>query len=407
MKVKECLGELFADVKAFDTSFYKKLVFSNIGFITRSSEHRNLFGNKVIGCYFLSYTMYDKDIFYDNLFGMDYNSVSDQLEKISTIPKAFKTARDDVNLVCFYIAHRFLSNPELSKEKAVEYAKEALNYFNYRTLVLLSSKYFVYPISDERAQSLMERLSNKYLIKKLKNWNEYCNYRSSEFLDNKFLPALTKFTDDTEITKAIADLVGRTNDALKNIAGEFQDLMESDNVIKTTKNVINDVEGNEVLADRIETPEAYITRLEATLSDSSVFVKKDIVETTVSLVNSVSYKQLEECLILVSDYSFTGRNEHIEITTFLKDVITDAIAYLTKNNIALHTRTDLVAAVNEILGNVLYARGTDITINKIKDHGDKLIKKVYKAKKQSITDRNVKNLRNALYLYVVLRCLFN
>ncbi len=63
--------------------------------------------------------------------------------------------------------------------------------------------------------------------------------------------------------------------------------------------------------------------------------------------------------------------------------------------------------MNMIVGNVLYARGTDIEINKVKDQGDKLIKEIYKSLKKSITERNIKNIRNAVYIYIVLRAVID
>ena len=197
MKVKQALDLLFQE-QEFNTDLYKKIVRNNIEFITRTKDHKQLFGSKLLGCFKLSYTMFDKDIFYSNLFDIDSEEVIKQIEKINTINKSFKIARDDINLVTFYIAHRFLINEKLSKDKRLEYAKEILNYFSYRTLILISSNYFVYPISEEKAVTLSEKLSNRYIIKKLKNWNDYCQYRSEEYLDSKFLTLLIKFDKDQE-----------------------------------------------------------------------------------------------------------------------------------------------------------------------------------------------------------------
>ena len=112
MKVKEVFDKLFQGVR-FDNNFYKKIVRNNVEFITRNNEFKNLFGSKLLGCHIVKYTMYDKDIFYGNLFDMTASEIIDAIDQISTIDKNFKIARDDVNLVCFYIAHRFLSNKDL------------------------------------------------------------------------------------------------------------------------------------------------------------------------------------------------------------------------------------------------------------------------------------------------------
>jgi hypothetical protein len=401
VKAKEALDELFQGYK-FDTALYKKIVYNNIEFITRTDDYRNLFGNRLIGCYLLKYTTYDKNIFYNNLFGLDYDRVQTTIDKISTIHKTFKIARDDINLVTFYIAHRFLTNEELSKDKRLEYAKEVLNYFSYRTLVLISSMYFVYPISEEKAVSLTERLSNRYIIKKLKNWNEYCQYRSDEYLSSKLMDIVIKFNNDQELPNAIGDLYNRTKDTLKNIYSEFMDMLDKDEVIKSKKNVVSDMEGQEVILDKLNTPDSYLTKIEGYLSDRNTFIKRDYINVTIDIVNTVSYKALETCLELLFEYTYKDKKNYTEINDLYKRVLENAIDYLHRNNIALHNKTNIVLVINNIIGNVLFARGTDVVINTLKDNLDKTLKTVYKTNKTPVTDRNLKNIRNALYVYIVL-----
>lgn len=404
MKVKQALDELFGKV-VFDTKLYKKLVRNNIEFITRNEEHKQLFGGRLIGCYLLKYTVYDKNIFYSNLLGTDFSEVTDKIEEITTINKSFKIARDDINLVCFYMAHRFLTNTDLSEDKRTEYAKEVLNYFSYRTLVLISSNYFVYPVSEELALSLTERLSNRYVIKRLKNWNEYCQYRSEEYLNPKNIELLTKFTNDEDIPNAITDLYNRTKDTLKNIYVEFMDMLENDNVIKSKKSLVNDIEGEEVIIDKVNSADTYLIKIESLMTDKSSFIKKDFVNVCTDIVNTVSYKQLEETLSLMIEYAFKDRDSNVKIKSFFNDILTNTIQYLQANNQSLSSKNDVIKIINAIVGNILYARGNDIAINQIKETGDKLIKQVYKANRRFITDRNIRNIRNAVYVYVVVLAL--
>jgi uncharacterized membrane protein YczE len=64
-----------------------------------------------------------------------------------------------------------------------------------------------------------------------------------------------------------------------------------------------------------------------------------------------------------------------------------------------------VSLINSLVGNVLYARGTNVSVHQLKLRSDKFVKQVYKHFKVSINDRTVANVRNALYLYIVLMAL--
>ena len=401
MQVKQALDAYFANVK-FDDKLFRRLTQNNIEYISGNEERAQLFSGRNIGCYFIKYTQYDKNIFYNNLFGLEFDDINDEIEKISSIPKHFKIARDDVNLMCFYIAHRFLSNPDLDEKRQMAYAREALNYFNYRTLVLLSSTYFIYPISEDKATSMSERLSNKYIIKKLKNWNEYCQYRSDEYLDSKFLTLLRKMDSDDELPNAIIDLFGRTKDTIKNIYGEFTEMLESDEVIKSRQATVKDGEGNMQLADRIDSVQRYTGRVDTMLSDKTVMIKKDHITVVVDILSNLSYRDMHECLDHLFEFAFSSRKAHDRVHNHFKDILVNAMEYLQRNEVYLHSKTNVLDIMNSIVGNVLYARGTEVSVHRVKNEGEQLIKAVYKHHKDSLSDRTLKSVRNGLYLYVVL-----
>jgi hypothetical protein len=402
--VKETLDKLFKHIN-FNKNLYKKLVYTNIEFISKTPDHKNLFGSRQIGCHYLKYNISDKDDFYSSLFNLDYETVSEAIKSITTVPDAYKIARDDINLVCFYMAHRFLTNQELKENDREEYAIEALNYFNYRTLVLISANYFIYPISEEKAVSLTERLSNKYLIKRLKNWNEYCQYRSKEYIDSKFKDLLISFSDDKELPNAINDLYNRTKDTIKNIYSELIDMVQSQEYIRSKKSVVNDIEGQEVMLDKIGNTQTYYNSIESVFSDKQTFIRSSYIDVITDIINSVSYKQLYTCLEYLYDYAHSGSKNYEEVIKFMHDVLDNSVEYLLKNKIILNSNSDVISVLNLIIGNVLYSRGENTTINHVKDRAEELIKKVYAFSKDTASSRNVKNIRNAVFLYILLNIL--
>lgn len=401
MQAKQALDTLFADVE-FDTRLYNKLLINNVEFMTRTQEYSKLFSGRSIGCYLIKYTMYDKNIFYDNLFDMEMEDAVDAIKTIKTIPASFKIARDDINMVTFYMAHRFLSNPKLSDKQKVQYAEEALNYFSYRTLVLISSMYFVYPISEAKATSLTERLSGKYVIKNVRNWNEYCQYRSSEYLQNKYKALLVKFDNDKDLPNAITDLFSRTKDTLKNIYAEFMVMLENDEVMASKTATITNMEGQESIADRVDNIQKYVNSVDDLLTDRSTLVKKPYVTVVVDILHTLAYNDLEAALDLLLEYAYSGKEGYVKVSGLFKDVLGNAVDYLQKNSMTLNVKSDIVEIMNSLVGNVLYARGNNVSIHHLKQAMDKTLRQIYKQAKININDRNVANVRNGVYLYVVL-----
>lgn len=401
---KEVMDLIFKDVE-FDKHLYRKILYINIDLITRK-ENRNLFGSQLIGCYMVSYTNANKATFYDELFDLDYEEVEEQLKKINTINENFKIARDSINLTCFYIAHRFLSNKALKEENRIAYATEILNYFSYRTLLVITSNFFIYPISEEEAVSLFERLTNRYIIKKVKNWSEYCLYRSQEYLKSKFYDVVLKFNDDNTLPNAINDLFSRTKDTMKNIYREFITLNESNEALRKRKTVVNDLEGQEVLMDKLHASENLVNYLTSTLNDRNTFIRTSHIDVSVDIIKNLSYKNLHECLNIVYEYMLLNPKNYNETIHIMNSILINSLIYLQNNEYYISDQNDVLHIMNILVGNLLYARGTDIEINKIKDQIYAFIKKAYKeVKKEHVSNKLLNNLKNGFFIYVMLRAL--
>lgn len=400
MKVAQSLDILFKDIK-FDQDLLKRLIAVNVDYITSNSEIRDMMGSKLLGCYHVSYTQYHKDLFYSELFGFSYDDALSAVKDIKTIPKNFKIARDDINLICFYIAHRFLTSTHLKKEEKNQGAKEILNYFGYRTLVLLNANYWIYPITYEKAVSVSEVLSKNYLITNLKNWNEYVHYRSDAYLNSKYLKLLMTFNRDNDIPNAINDLYNRYKDTVKNIYREFMHL-EDTNYIRSNQNVVTDNDGKEIFMDRINDPRMYIDKVLNKMTSPDLFIRNELIELSSSIVSAISQDQLRECLDLTLKYYYSARNRSNNVSEFIKEFITDSIAYLQDRKVFINNRVSIVEIVNMIVGNLLYSRGVDISITAVKNKGEVLMKDIYKRGKVSISSRNLIGMRNIFCVYILI-----
>lgn len=400
MRAKEALNAAFKDIE-FDKKLIDRLVRNNIEFMTGNPEVRDFMGSKLIGCFHLTYTQYHKNIFYEDVFGISYDTANQAVKDITTIPKSFKVSLDDVNMICFYMAHRFLSNKNLTKEEKLHGAKEALNYFGYRTLILICARWWKYPITRDKAVSLSESLSGNYLITKMKNWNEYVHYRSDEYLNSKFLKLLTTFDNDKDLPNAINDLFNRYKEMIKNIYRDFLALDDSD-LLRSSKNVVTDNEGKEVLMDRLSDPRIYADKVKNCLISEDMFIRQQYMEVTASIIASTSQDQIEEMLVLTYSYYHMGVKANKEINEFIESFMIDSIGYLKSKRLELNNRSNVVEVVSMITGNLLYSRGTDISITIIKDRGEKLLKQIYKRGRVPISSRNLTKIRNAFCIYILL-----
>ena len=404
MQVKEKFDELFSEVE-FDRTLYERIMYSNID-LKCSKENKSLFGGQLIGCYLVKYTYIDEDKFFNELFELDRETVGETISHIRSIPSNFVISRDPVNLTCFYVAHRFLSNKKLKEEERVKYAEEILHHFNYRTLIVLHFNWFKYPITEEKAVSLFERLSGKYLIKHVRNWDEYCRYRSEEYIKSKFRALLETFNDDHALPNAINDLHNRTKDMLKNVYREFVNMQGSQEILKKNRSVVDDIEGQQVMMEKLNTPDIYHQRLVASFSDRQSFIRLNHVAVVSDVIKNISYERLMEALGIVYDFIHLDHKTYKETVDLTNRIIVNVLDYVQKNQFLIGSGATLIKITNMLIGNVLYARGEDVEINRIKDelmvYLDKAYRKLSEEKKPMPT-KAAPNIRNSIFIYFFLR----
>ncbi len=398
---KQAFDQLFSSVK-FDASLYKKIMHKNIAFITRNDDHKNFYGGQIVGCYPIYYSLSDQDGFFTDLFNVTFDAAEEASKSITTINQSFKVSSDTINLTIMYVCYRFLSDKSISHSDREKYVLSMLDYFSYRTIAVLISGYFHYPVSENEAMSLFEKLSNRYLIKHLKNWREYCQYRSKEFLNSKFKHIFETFKDDELLVEGINDLFRRTKDTLLNIYAEFVRHHEEGVTMGSRKTSMTDIDGKDILADRTNTPESYYNYLLTTLTDNNSFIKEEVVEATSEIIKTVEYDDFKKFLLDMMTYIHHSKDQFSEVSEYMHDVISNAIEYLMENDYIIREHHDLLYIMEKVSSNVLYARGDDLSVNDIKDRGEKIVMKITKHHEGH---KKVFSLRNAFYVYIVLRAL--
>ncbi len=398
---KQAFDQLFSSVK-FDASLYKKIMHKNIAFITRNDDHKNFYGGQIVGCYPIYYSLSDQDGFFTDLFNVTFDAAEEASKSITTINQSFKVSSDTINLTIMYVCYRFLSDKSISHSDREKYVLSMLDYFSYRTIAVLISGYFHYPVSENEAMSLFEKLSNRYLIKHLKNWREYCQYRSKEFLNSKFKHIFETFKNDELLVEGINDLFRRTKDTLLNIYAEFVRHHEEGVTMGSRKTSMTDIDGKDILADRTNTPESYYNYLLTTLTDNNSFIKEEVVEATSEIIKTVEYDDFKKFLLDMMTYIHHSKDQFSEVSEYMHDVISNAIEYLMENDYIIREHHDLLYIMEKVSSNVLYARGDDLSVNDIKDRGEKIVMRITKHHEGH---KKVFSLRNAFYVYIVLRAL--
>ena len=396
--LKDAFDGLMDKVR-FDSHKAKSARLYQVEFVHANQDHRAFFGGNLIGVHRVRFAYGEVNRFFTEVVGIDDEDITTSVRAVTTINHEFKISGDIMNLTIAYMVHRYLTTPYLNEKDRYRAAKDMVLIFLYRTIAALLATFFKYPIDTETAQAVYERLSGRYLIKKLGTWQAVFEYRADEFLskDSPHIDSMIAFKDDVTIVNAINDLQGRLRDMLKNIYSEFIYIHEHGGRIGSGSATMVDADGEEIVKDRIHGLESYQTYLLSVMEDSNSFYKQELVDVIIRVIPTIHAKVFPEVLRWMSgELSTTHRKE---VINFSNHILMMAFNYLLENNYVLHRSKDIVLLTSKLKGYILSSRSDTPDLIFFREHGDNIIKTFI----PHISKQTISALRNGLFLYVALR----
>lgn len=396
--LKDVFDDLLGNVK-FDGKKARQTRLYQVEFVHANQDHRAFFGGNLIGVHRVRFAYAEVDRYFEDLVGIDEDTLTPAIRTVTTINHDFKISGDVMNLTTMYLIHRYLTSPYLSEVARHQAAKDVALIFLYRTIAALLATFFKYPIDTETAQAVYERLSGRYLIKKLGTWQAVFDYRADEFIgkNSPHREALMKFKDDAAIVNAINDLQGRLKDMLKNIYGEFIYVHEHGGRIGTGSVTMVDADGEEIVKDRVHGLETYQMYLLSVMEDSNSFYKQELVDVVAKVIPTLHGRAFPNVLRWMSGEVSAAHRE--QIVKFSNHVLMMAFNYLLENDYVLHRSKDIVLLTSKLKGYILSSRKDTPDLTFFRDEGERIIK----ASVKQTSNQTVAALRNGLFLYLCLR----
>lgn len=398
--LKQVFDAEFRSVR-FDGRLAKRLYQYQISFINKNSDHMEFFGSNLLGVHVIRFKPSDVERFFTDVLDLDYQHVSRQVRTVTTINHTFKVSGDVLNLTLMYVIHRCMTSSEMVKNQRERAAYDAALIFFYRCICALCSDYFAYPVDPKIAQATYARLSNKFLIKRLGNWQKVMDYRTQDLVKSNGLhyDKLIRFNNDEEITDTIADAQGRIRDMVKNYYGEFVAAHSEGAKIGSTSATGLDADGEETLKDRTGGTENLVLAMRNVFSDKDAFVKDELISIIAEMNSNTSFRMIKHTVTWLCE-NYPDRKLNSEIDEFISSVVTQS-QYMIASSIETSRRKDLPYVLNTLKNNYLSTRTTDPDMIRIRKLGEKLVKKANGRVSTSL----LLATRTAVILYITLRSL--
>lgn len=350
-------------------------------------------GSGLLGVHPIRFSTNDEDLFFVDILNIDKNMLKTDLHALEGINKSWKVTSNNVYLTVMYLIYKFY-NSNLKINDKLDGIRECYYIFAFKVISSLVTHYFSYNVDTAIAKAVYEKMSNKFILKKLGTWQAFIEYRANDVLPNGLhYNNLNNITTDSAV-KAIADLQSRIRDAVKNSYTVLLEVKEQNEKINSSS-VLEHNEDDVGIKDVSNRPDIYVNYIKSIYKNTNDFINDDIIYLLESTTNRLDVDMLIATLKYISNHADINKYDFIEYS------INSNIKYLFTKNI----RTDYNKHVLEI---IKYLKGywsasiiKDQTTKELKKHMLEITKKATNKK----TLWSLAIIVNSVYIYIFIRSL--
>ena len=287
---------------------------------------------------------------------------------------SFKITGDLYNLSLFYLAHRFLASSLPDKIK-ISGAKECMLLFNYRTISALTSNGFRYLSDPEAAQATYEKLSNRFILKQMKSWAGYMQYRADSVINKKSVhwDPLLRLNNDHKFIYAISDSQGRIADTFKQMYRIYVQVLEDGAHLQSTSTV-DEAFGEKEIAEIYNNDASKINKTVASSNNPSNFYVPEIALVLTRLYPVVTEEALRKFIYSYSTHTIGNRGKLVN--KFTTDALVWIYDYISTSTLTPNEKKSLPVVLALVRNGIGSSRSVDPKLTRLRTDGERVINAV-------------------------------
>lgn len=374
----------------YDKKLYITIQKFRIGWMQKSDEYLEFLGGNLLGVQPIRFSTRDDSMFFTDILNLDLSTIKNDIYELDGINPEWSVTSNPAYLTLGYLMHKFMTSKDIGnyKDNAI---REVYFIFAYKVISSKISHGFKYPADKNLAMATYEKLSNRFLIKKLGSWQAVFEYRSNDITDKKGLQYknVTKYKTENA-TSMLMDIYGRINEAFKNVYKVMIDVRDSGGSMTTTTQLEMGEDG-EVIKDMTNRPDMYISYLYNIIGSRNDLIKDDLLNLITITLPNTKIDVLKDTLFAISD---SDTNKARGIDDIVDPIISISLKYLNSRQGNHDYTSDMLSTLTLLKNYWGGSKTTDPNIGKIKKYLDKLIVKT--------TNKKTKWVRSTTVLGVIL-----
>ena len=383
------------------TKLTKQLKTFRLNWSTKSDEYMDFLGSNLLGVYNIKFSNLDDDmLMVDTLRMKNYAKLQKEIFKVKGIEVNFKIASNIIYQTLTYLIHGYTINKSMKEEDRVAGIKECCLIMQYRMFTSIHSHYFKYNVPEHIATTVYNKLSHKFLIKQLDDWQATFIYRTDNCLDTSS-PTYSKFKQYTtkDTVDVISNIQTKIREQIKFIFGVLIDVIESDDTVMLDKgSFAGGDNGETMLKDSGEDLYKYISKMKNIAANSNDFIDKEVIDIVLSLYNNVKFDEVYKMLKYLSDFD---KQNIQDVEYAVEHILLNSFTYLQRSDINIEQRENIPKALISVRFYWSSSKVTNEDVIKTKELIRKQVKKIVNKK----SSWYVSTLTLVYITYVFLRAL--
>lgn len=381
----------------FDKKKLQAIIETYHNFINKNEDHVAYFGGCLIGVNPIRWRDEDTEHLIDELCEIvDYDGMREELWSVSAIEQKRHVSGNPLNYMCPWLLYQVYNCKVDNKVKELA-LEAAMNLFQLKFMTGIDKRFFKYVANQHTALATYEGLTNKSLIKRFGNWKGVVEYRSRELLSNKsvYLSVVRTQADNVRLVEFVNDIQGRCKSTYKNITRDFYNAKDTDAKIMAQSSY-STIDGEKTMREFESNISKYVVGIKDILNDPHDFIKDELIDETIRIIETCSITNLRTTLEFISDN--IGGRPKLDMQSDIEELVLYLFAFIQKSGLR---SSDIPIVISKLRNIYRSHKATHNTVVNIKDHMGYIVSKAIKAKH----DNTRSATKVAALVYITLRIL--
>lgn len=311
---KELNLENFTNKAAED--IFKKVMLFKIDLLQKNNDFMMFISSNLTGVYNAVFSQLDSERYF-SLFNVSEKKLMLKTNDLPDITPEWKVSSNPLYLINIYLIHKYSMSNYPKKNEAIIILFEIMS---YKILTSILYQFYKTKLTIDEAKAVYEKLTFKFLIKKLGSWDSVVKYKTELVLkDGTYYDRIMKLStlDAIETINAIQTSYKSLIKYIANISHSgTKDKISSTTIIENTS------EGK--LIKETTNSSVYLNYINSIIKFENDFINSGLIKIVISKVKNVEFDNVKNTLQYIS------RNE--TDLKFLEKIIEYSLEYLNSKN---------------------------------------------------------------------------